>query len=198
MAYSTRLGVIPAAAIAAGIQIIQGILGPSSSYDATHRQILSWAQTILNDSSLSSPLARDAWLRLRCWAGDQTVITAADTQELFGGGNVAQGCGCETAHGCRADAQAVVQSLKSQIPSLVTGNLSTAPYTNPVTGAPAPAPVNSGNTGTIYTQLPGGVQVGIPVPGSTISNAALFGVPVWALLAGVGLLAFAGGSRRGN
>lgn len=198
MAYSSRLGVIPAAAIAAGVQIIQNILGPSSSYDATHRQILTWASTILNDSSLSSALARDAWLRLRCWAGDQTVITAANTQELFGGGNVSQGCGCETAHGCRADAQAVVASLKQQIPSLVTGNLSTAPYTNPMTGAPAPAPASNTNTGTIYTQLPGGIQVGLPVPGSTISNATLAGVPVWALIAGVGLLAFAGGSRRGN
>lgn len=197
MAYSTRLGVIPAAAIVAGVEVIQRLLGPPSSYDATHRQILAWATTILNDSSLSSASARDAWLRLRCWAGDQTVITPANTAELFGPGNVAQGCGCEVAHGCRTDAQNVVAELKQQIPSLVTGNLSTSPWTNPVTGQPTPEQ-SSPNTGTIYTTLPGGIQVGLPVPGSTIANSTIAGIPVWAFIAGGALLAFAGGSRRRN
>lgn len=196
MSYSSGLG-FPAAAIPVIINGIKSLFG-GSSYDATHAQILSWANTILNDPTLSTFGARDAWLRLRCWAGDQTVITAADTQELFGGGNIAQGCGCETAHGCRADAQATVAELKRQIPSLVTGNLSTSPWTNPTTGQPVPEGASTPNSGTIYTTLPGGIQVGVPVPGSTIASATIAGVPVWALVAGAALLAFAGGSRRGN
>lgn len=192
--YAGHLGALPVAAIPTILNGIRALLG-GSSYDATHQQMLQWASTILNDSTLSTASAREAWVRLRCWAGDQTVITASNTALLFGGGNIAQGCGCETAHGCRADAQRIVAELQRQVPSLVTGHLSTSPWTNPVTGNPAPE-THTPDTGTIYTQLPGGVTVGIPVPGSTVTQSALFGVPVWALFGGVALLALSGRGRN--
>lgn len=199
MAYpQPRLGIVPVVAVAlikdapAILADIEGLF-VGSSYDATHQQILTWATTIVNDPTLATFAAQDAWLRLRCWAGDQTVITAADTAELFGGGNTAQGCGCEVAHGCRADAQQAVATLKRNVPALTTGALSTSPYTTPY-GTPAPAP-SSGGSGTIYTGLPGGVQVGLPVPASAITGSELYGVPLTVWLAGGLVLAFALGQK---
>ena len=186
--------------IAADVSAILGIIGGAfsgSSYDATHQQILAWSHTILSDPGFTTAAAQDAWLRLRCWAGDQSVITPANTQELFGTGNVAQGCGCEVDNGCRADAQSAVAIIKQAIPALLTGPLSSAPYTNPVTGQPAPAPANStSNGGTIFTTLPGGTVVGLPVPASSILTSSIGGVPVEAIAAVGLLLAFALGGRR--
>ena len=110
----------PVVAIPAIINTI-ATLFQGSSYDATHQQILTWSSTIANDPALATAAARDAWLRLRCWSGDQTVITPANTAYLFGSGSVAQGCGCEVAHGCRADAKTAVQQLGAQYPQLFAG-----------------------------------------------------------------------------
>ena len=121
-----------------------------SSYDATHQVILQRVSAITADPMLQTVAGQQAWLALRCWAGDQTVITPDDTTYLFGPGYtpamLAQGCGCEVAHGCRADAQQAVRTLEQQIPTLKTGFLSTSPVTsqgNPYAGATG-APSSSG------------------------------------------------------
>jgi hypothetical protein len=147
-------------AAVAAIGSVSGVLNSieglftGSSYDATHQQLLTWASTIATgQGKLSNSSVADAWLRLRCWAGDQSVITAANTAELFGGGNVAQGCGCEVSHGCRADAQATVQSLKASFPSLTIGSLSSAPTQNPSAQSGSTV-IGVNSQGTITAQVP--------------------------------------------
>ena len=180
------------AAALQGLPALVSSLFTGSSYDATHQVILQRVAAIAADPGLKQVATQQAWLALRCWAGDQTVITPADTAYLFGGGNVAQGCGCEVAHGCRADAQQAVTTLRQKIPSLVTGYLSTAPEPGLPGGGVSTTP-----SGTMYTTGPGGVVVGLPVPASSILSSSIGGVPIMVLALGAVMLAFAGG-RRGR
>jgi hypothetical protein len=190
----SRLGIVPVVAVALvqeAPKIMSDIesLFTGSSYDATHQAILGWCQAIVQDPHLTNLTTQNDWLRLRCWAGDQSVITPANTAYLFGSGSVAQGCGCEVAHGCRADAQQAVATLKKNVPALTTGYLSTAPVQNP--GA------STTPGGTIYTPLPGGGGLNLPVPVSSLLNATVGGIPVMVIGLGLAVLAFAGG-RRGR
>ena len=97
---------------------IEGLF-QGSSFDATHQQILAWSNIIGQDLALQGAAAQNAWLLLRCWSGDQSVITTANTSYLFGAGYTAaqraMGCGCETAHGCRQDAAAAVAYLRGKM-----------------------------------------------------------------------------------
>lgn len=119
-----------------------------SSFDATHQQILAWSTIISNDLTLSGAGAQNAWLLLNCWAGNQGVITAANTSYLFGTGYTAaqraQGCGCEVAHGCRADAASAVATLQSKmsVPSVPSTMLRSV-------GTTAASLVSGSNTGLI-------------------------------------------------
>ena len=119
-----------------------------SSFDATHQQILAWSTIISNDLSLSGAGAQNAWLLLNCWAGNQGVITAANTSYLFGAGYTQQqramGCGCEVAHGCRADAAAAVATLQSKMPVASSASLMLG-----TVGTTAASLVSGSNTGLL-------------------------------------------------
>lgn len=197
MAYNNQLGVVPALAvegIPAIINAIKGLFG-GSSYNETHARILQWVELILADpvgarSGQVSPgntftdSAADAYLGLRCWAGDQSILQIYRQKS---GDPAVQGCGCEVSHGCRADAQAALRQVDAAL-NVAFQNVSSAPIPSRVTP-------ESSNTGTIYTQLPGGISIGLPVPGSTILTSSIAGIPIVAIAAGIALLAFAGGSR---
>ena len=190
-----QLGIVPvvaAALLQEGPKILADItsLFTGSSYDATHQVILQRSAAIIADPTLSQLPAQQAWLALRCWAGDQSVITPADTAYLFGSGSVAQGCGCEVAHGCRADAQQAVATLKHNIPYLTTGALSTAPEPGLPGGGVTTTP-----GGVMYGTGPGGISIGVPVPTSSLLTATIGGIPVVVLAGGLALLAFAVGGR---
>jgi hypothetical protein len=200
MAYSQGrpLGIAPAVAaiiIQQAPKILADIEGAftGSSYDATHQRILQWVQMILADptGAVSGNYipgnnflanAANAMLGLRCWAGDQSILTI---YRQISGDPAPAGCGCEVDHGCRADAQAALarvdQALNQAVPI--------------VSSAPQPIPVPS-NSGTLPVTIPGGITVGLPVPGSTVATAQVYGVPVWAWLAGGVGLAFLLGKRR--
>ncbi len=215
--YTPQLGVVPAVAVAIiqdAPSIINGLahlfgINTNGSYDQTHARILQYVQIILHDpeGALGAPTpipqtggagwtysAANALLGLRCWAGDQTILPLVmqlDPPTAENGNyHYTNGCGCETAHGCRADAQQALAAVDAQLKRL----------NPPVSSAPIPSDPTSGQTtptGTVYTTLPGGISVGLPVPTSTLTTATLFGVPIWALGLGLAGLAFAGG-RRGR
>ena len=159
MAYAQRGGLGLATVALSVPQLISAItkLFTGSSYDATHQQITNWTTVVANDPHLSGSSAQIAFENLRCWAGDQTVITPQNSARLFGGGNPAQGCGCEVSHGCRADAQTAIAGLKSQFPWLETGPLSSSAWTSPSGQSVTPTSDGSGviSVGTSpYTGVP--------------------------------------------
>lgn len=145
-----------------------------SSADATHQAILQWVGIIAANpaeamlapttgASTASPA--NALLWLRCWAGDQTVVPQ---YRLASGDPATNGCGCETAHGCRVDAQSALAQVVKAIPGLTIGPLSAVSV-----------PSGAGG-GSVYST--GGVLV--PLPGSTLTG----GIPT-NLLLGIGALA---------
>jgi hypothetical protein len=202
--YTPQLGLAPAVAVAivqdapAILSGLDKLFGDTGSYDQTHARLLQWASLILNDpvgavsgnytpgdNSLAS--AANAYLWLQCAAGVQSVLP---TYRRISGDPASNGCGFETNYGGRADAQNVLNAINQQLnrPAPVESS------------APIPSNPSSGVTpsgGTVYTNLPGGISVGLPVPTSTLTTATLFGVPIWALGLGIGVLAFSGG-RRGR
>ena len=206
MSYPQRrpLGILPVVA-AAIIQEAPTILadigklfGGTGSYTATHAAILNWCQMILADpvGAVSGQYiigpnyqgnAAGAYLSLRCWAGDQSILAI---YRQVSGDPASNGCGCETQYGCRADAQAALARIDAAL-NQAAPVVSSAPEPALPGGGVSPTPA-----GTLITTLPGGATVGVPVSGSTLLSAQLFGIPlaIWAL--GIGVFAFAGGRRR--
>lgn len=205
---ATGLGIAPAIAaeiIKDGPKVLTAIenlfgINTNGSYDETHAQILKLVQKILSDpiGAVSGQYlqgdghwlesAANAYMALRCWAGDQTILPA---YRQVSGDPAQNGCGCETAYGCRRDAQQALQQVNAQL-----GRTSA-----PVSSAPIPSDPSSGVNvpgGTIYQTLPGGAGINIPVPASSLFNATLFGLPVSVLALGAVAIAFAGGHRRGG
>lgn len=204
---STGLGILPVVAAAIAQEaptILNDIksLFTGSSYDKTHQQILAWVQLILSDptqalsghyTSAQGPTTpANAWLELNGWAANPV---AYQTWLSVGGvplsGNAP--LGCESSHGCLADAQAAVRHLEQQF-NLPAAFLAPA-GTRPPSGAIAPPAVSLPGS-TIYTPLPGGGGLNLPVPASSLFGATIAGVPVLLLVGGALVLAFAGGSRR--
>lgn len=185
-----RLGIIPAVLATSVPQILSAIEGlfQGSSYDQTHQSILQYSQLALSNpqQALSgnytpgnNPTASpaNAYLWLNCLAGNEAVLA---TYRRISGDPAAAGCGCEVSHGCRADAQQALAAVNQALGVTQTGPLSMAPQP----------------TG-ISTSSPG-IQIGIPVSGSTIANSELFGVPVWLLAVGAvgGVIALSRTGRR--
>lgn len=162
--------------------LIQGLINDigGSSTNAVKAQVDSWVAQIL--AAPSSSLAQGLIVRIKCWSGDQSVITPQNTAELFGGGPLAAGCGVGTQEG-RDYCKAALVRIRNAIGPALAGPIN-----------PSPIPATGGGS-----QPLGGVQVGIPVPASTAINATIGGVPVWAILGIIGIIVLAaifGGGRR--
>lgn len=202
---ATGLGIAPAVAalvVQQAPKILSDIEGlfVGSSYDATHQRILQWVDLITKDptgatsgqytpgnNSLAS--AANAYLWLNCAAGNETVLS---TYRQMSGDPSPAGCGFETAHGGRADAQTALAEVNKAL-NQPTPTLSSAGQ--PITPPPTPL---YGSQGTIYSNTGNGSGINIPVPASSLLNATLFGIPVSALALGAVVLAFAGGHRQGG
>lgn len=199
------LGIAPAVAALviqqapAILSDIDKLFGDTGSYDQTHAAILQEVQLILSDpaaavsgnyvhanSGLASPA--NAYLWLNCQAGNEAVLA---TYRQVSGDPASNGCGFETAYGGRADAQnalaRVNQALNQPAPVVSSAPIPSAPG-----GGYTPA-----NNATVVTTLPGGIQIGLPVPASTITQSTILGVPILGWVGGIALLAFASG-RRGR
>ena len=164
-----------------------------SSYDATHQQILAWSQDVITDPKGAASLnpstpAGKAWLWLRCWAGDQSILAQ---YRAASGDPAPNGCGCEVAHGCRADAQAAI----SQLQPLVTG--AGGATTGPLSSAGEPGnPSGAGVTNTTISTTQGGVttvsSAGTAttgaIPNSTLASGLTTGT-ILLLVGGVIVLA---------
>lgn len=199
-----QLGIAPLV-VAAIIQEAPAILadigklfGDTGSYTATHAAILQWCQMILADPAgavsgnyIPGPNyqsnAAGAYLSLRCWAGDQSILS---TYRQVSGDPAANGCGCETFFGCRADAQAALARINQ---ALNQPN----PYES---SAPVPSqpgggyPSGSGGS-TIPIDVGGGLTYKAPIDTSSLLNATIGGIPVVLIAGAIAVAAFAGGAR---
>ena len=155
-----------------------------SSYDATHQQIIAWIQTIQSDpagAALVTPTtpasvilgrpAAQAWLWLRCWAGDQTILASYNAANITknGGGAPATVCGCEVDHGCRQDAQTAVAQLAPMIAPFITSGAPTTGALSNTTQA------STGANGAVLAVTTGGVTT-VSGAGNTAATLAGAGV----------------------
>lgn len=146
--------VISGAAGAGTIFTIGATLLGNDPETAEHNQIMQWtamiasnpAAALLPPSNTGSSISSiaNAWLWLRCWGRDQSVIpvyVAASGDRAVLSGN---GCGA----GSWQFAQSMIAGLKAQFP-ILTG--APAPVTG---GAPSESPLPGTNTPTPQTTLP--------------------------------------------
>jgi hypothetical protein len=173
------MGVIAAGSVvttaSSVIHTLEGLF-QGSGFPDQKAAIDKWIAAITADPH--SAVTHKTWIGLRCWAGDQSVVSEYVT--LFGDASArTAGCGCEVSHGCRAYAAAAVQQLLPLMGGTV-GALSDAPQ-----------PGQPGGTN------PGGSQIivgatNVPVVASTLSVG---GVNIY-LLAGAAIVVFLILTRR--
>lgn len=200
--HATQLGIAPVVigeAVTLGVKLFGSLFG-SDPRPGNERTIAGWAGLVASNPDAatltptpftagSSPTPAQAWVFLRCWAGDATatpIYQAFDTVDPHGVCN-----GSDVA----PEARTLIDQLRATYPQLAGPYIPGQRVAVGTYGSPSTPSVPGG---TILAPLPGGGSFNVPVPTSSLFGATIAGIPVVALAGGLAVLAFAGGHSRGR